>query len=149
MCGDPAQKQEALTGLSLPLPLLQCHDVQQTSPLTESHWSDLEYCKQHNWYAYAKTLAEKEAWRVGGENGIDLGVINPSFVIGPLLAPQPTSSLFLLLAIIKGLSGKYPNTTMRFVHMDDVVATHLLAMEESEVSGRHMLKLSSTPVTDH
>ncbi|KAK6931498.1 NAD-dependent epimerase/dehydratase [Dillenia turbinata] len=113
------------------------HNVQQTIPLTESDWSDLEYCKQHNlWYAYAKTVAEKEAWRVAGENGIDLVVINPSFVIGPLLAPQPTSSLLLLLAIVKGLSGEYPNTTMGFVHIDDVVATHILAMEERKASGR-------------
>ncbi|XP_057477356.1 tetraketide alpha-pyrone reductase 2-like isoform X2 [Actinidia eriantha] len=88
------------------------------------------------WYAYAKTIAEKEAWRVAEECGIDLVVVNPSFVVGPLLAPQPTSTLQLILAIVKGLIGEYPNTTVGFVHIDDVVATHLLAMEESKASGR-------------
>ena len=53
-------------------------------------------------YAYAKTIGEKEAWRVAKESGIDLVVVNPSFVVGPLLAPQPTSTLLLILSIVKG-----------------------------------------------
>ncbi|XP_002531631.2 tetraketide alpha-pyrone reductase 2 isoform X1 [Ricinus communis] len=113
------------------------YDVQQVSPLNESHWSDPEYCKRYNlWYAYAKTIGEKEAWRVAEERGIDLVVVNPSFVVGPLLAPQPTSTLLLILAIVKGLRGEYPNTTVGFVHIDDVVAAHVLAMENSRASGR-------------
>ncbi|KAK9276505.1 hypothetical protein L1049_006039 [Liquidambar formosana] len=112
-------------------------DVQQVSPLNESHWSDTEYCKRYNlWYAFAKTLGEKEAWRVAKESGIDLVVVNPSFVVGPLLAPEPTSTLQLILAIVKGLTGEYPNTTVGFVHIDDVVAAHMLAMSESKASGR-------------
>ncbi|CAK9149338.1 unnamed protein product [Ilex paraguariensis] len=112
-------------------------DVKEVSPLNESHWSDTEYCKRYNlWYAYAKTIAEKEAWRVAEESGIDLVVVNPSFVVGPLLAPQPTSTLLLILAMTKGLKGEYPNTTVGFVHIDDVVAAHVLAMEESKASGR-------------
>ena len=53
-------------------------------------------------YAYAKTIGEKEAWRVAKESGIDLVVVNPSFVVGPLLAPQPTSTLLRILSIVKG-----------------------------------------------
>ncbi|GFZ21418.1 NAD(P)-binding Rossmann-fold superfamily protein [Actinidia rufa] len=112
-------------------------DVQHVSPLNESHWSDLEYCKRYNlWYAYAKTIAEKEAWKIAEESEIDLVVVNPSFVVGPLLAPQPTSTLQLILSVVKGLRGEYPNTTVGFVHIDDVVAAHILAMEESKASGR-------------
>ncbi|KAL3501709.1 hypothetical protein ACH5RR_036158 [Cinchona calisaya] len=112
-------------------------DAQQVSPLNESHWSDTEYCKRYNlWYAYAKTIAEQEAWKVAKESGIDLVVVNPSFVVGPLLAPQPTSSQQIMLTIVKGLVGEYPNTTIGFVHIDDVVAAHILAMEESKASGR-------------
>jgi len=54
------------------------------------------------WYAYAKTIAEREAWRIAKENGMDLVVVNPSFVVGPMLAPQPTSTLLLILSIVKG-----------------------------------------------
>ncbi|XP_075518547.1 tetraketide alpha-pyrone reductase 2-like isoform X2 [Primulina tabacum] len=88
------------------------------------------------WYAYAKTIAEKEAWKMAKESGIDLVVVNPSFVVGPLLAPQPTSTLVIILAIVKGLTEEYPNTTVGFVHIEDVVNAHILAMEESKASGR-------------
>ncbi|CAA2964638.1 tetraketide alpha-pyrone reductase 2 [Olea europaea subsp. europaea] len=113
------------------------YDVQQVSPLNESHWSDPNYCKDYNlWYAYAKTIAEQEAWKVAEKSGIDLVVVNPSFVVGPLLAPQPTSTLLLILAVITGRKGEYPNTTVGFVHIDDVVSAHILAMEENNASGR-------------
>ncbi|CAD5177765.1 unnamed protein product [Musa acuminata subsp. malaccensis] len=145
------------------------YDVTLVSPLNESHWSDPEYCKRYNlWYAYAKTLAEKEAWRLAGHFGINLVVVNPSFVVGPLIAPRPTSTLLLILSILKGkytyvpiscsesqtsrkhlslallkpdhlLKGNiswYPNTTVGFVHVDDVIFSHILAMEDSRVSGR-------------
>ncbi|XP_023756068.1 tetraketide alpha-pyrone reductase 2 [Lactuca sativa] len=113
------------------------YDVQQVSPLNESHWSDIDYCKEYNlWYAYAKTIAEKDAWDVAKENGIDLVVVNPSYVVGPLLAPQPTSTLLMILAYITGTVGEYPNTTVGFVHIEDVVAAHILAMEEKEAEGR-------------
>ena len=54
------------------------------------------------WYPYAKTLAEKEAWRLAKESGFDLVAVNPSFVVGPLITPQPTSGLQLILSIMKG-----------------------------------------------
>ncbi|KAK9750386.1 hypothetical protein RND81_02G192800 [Saponaria officinalis] len=112
-------------------------DVQQVSPLNESHWSDPDYCKRHNlWYAYAKTIAEKTAWEVAKDNGLDLVVVNPSFVVGSLLAPQPTSTLDLILSITKGARGEYPKQTIGFVHIDDVVTAHILAMEEKKASGR-------------
>ncbi|KAL5726162.1 Tetraketide alpha-pyrone reductase 2 [Ranunculus cassubicifolius] len=112
-------------------------DVREISPLNESHWSDPEYCKNNNlWYAYAKTLGEKEAWRIANEFDIDLVVVNPSFVVGPLIAPQPTSTLLLILAMIKGVRGEYANTRIGFVHIDDAVAAHILAMEESRAMGR-------------
>ncbi|KAL3830919.1 hypothetical protein ACJIZ3_019721 [Penstemon smallii] len=113
------------------------YDVEKVCPLNESHWSDLKYCESYNlWYAYAKTKAEQEAWKFAKERGIDLVVVNPSFVVGPLLAPQPTSTLLLILAVVKGLLGEYPNTRVGFVHIDDVVNVHILAMEESKASGR-------------
>ncbi|KAL0910607.1 hypothetical protein M5K25_021606 [Dendrobium thyrsiflorum] len=113
------------------------NDSTLVSPLNEAHWSDIEYCKRYNlWYAYAKTLAEKEAWRLAEEYGRDLVVVNPSYVVGPLLAPHPTSTLQMILSIIKGDYALYPNTTIGFVHIDDVVSAHMLAMEDSRASGR-------------
>ncbi|KAJ0433586.1 putative NAD-dependent epimerase/dehydratase, NAD(P)-binding domain superfamily [Helianthus annuus] len=113
------------------------YDVQQIDPLNESHWSDTEYCKQYNlWYAYAKTVAEKEAWSVANESGINLVVVNPSYVVGPLLAPQPTSTIQKILEYVNGSVEEYPNMAVGFVHIEDVVAAHILAMEKKEAAGR-------------
>jgi nucleoside-diphosphate-sugar epimerase len=82
-------------------------DATEASPLNESHWSDPEYCKRFNlWYGYAKTLGEREAWRIAEEKGLDLVVVNPSFVVGPLLGPKPTSTLL-------PVSAKNPLTTQK------------------------------------
>lgn len=35
-----------------------------------------------------------------------------------------------------GERGEYPNSTFGFVHIDDVVAAHILAMEDPKASGR-------------
>ncbi|KAL8167119.1 hypothetical protein V2J09_008618 [Rumex salicifolius] len=111
-------------------------DAQEVSPLNETHWSDPDYCRQNNlWYAFAKTSAEKEAWKLAKEHSLDLVVVNPSFVVGPLLTPQPTSTLLIILGLIKGEIGKYPNQSIGFVHIEDVVTAHILAMEESRASG--------------
>ncbi|GLJ09509.1 hypothetical protein SUGI_0110920 [Cryptomeria japonica] len=114
------------------------YNTEELSPLDESHWSNPEYCKQYNlWYAYAKTIGEKETWKYAEEQGLDLVVVNPSFVVGPLLAPEPTSSLALILSIMKGGNNKtYPDLRLGFVHIDDVIAAHILAMEVPSASGR-------------
>uniref|UniRef100_A0A803MU13 Uncharacterized protein n=1 Tax=Chenopodium quinoa TaxID=63459 RepID=A0A803MU13_CHEQI len=135
------------------------------------------------WYAYAKTLGEKAAWEVAKESGLDLVAVNPSFVVGPLLTSQPTSTLELILSLTKASSldmdcdtnlfgdqygdvwriallntkeklqnefanwivllekhllvtSRYPKQVIGFVHIDDVIAAHILAMEETKASGR-------------
>lgn len=113
------------------------YDTTPDSPLNESHWSDPEYCQKYDlWYAYSKTMAEKAAWQMAKEKGIDLVVVNPSLVIGPLISPQPTSTLEITLSILKGEYPSYPNMTVGFVHIDDVVLAHTMAMEDSRASGR-------------
>ncbi|CAE5958556.1 unnamed protein product [Arabidopsis arenosa] len=112
-------------------------DATQVSPLNESHWTDLEYCKRFKiWYGYKKTLGEKEAWRIAADKKLNLVVVIPSFCIGPILSPKPTSSPRIVLSIIKGTRGAYPNFRGGFVHIDDVVAAQILAMEEPKASGR-------------
>ncbi|GAB4840291.1 Tetraketide alpha-pyrone reductase 2 [Ancistrocladus abbreviatus] len=112
-------------------------DAHQVSPLNESHWSNPNYCKRNNlWYAYAKITAEKAAWEVAKESNLDLVVVNPSFVVGPLLTPQPTSTLLVVLGLTKGSFGEYRDQRIGFVHIEDVVSAHILAMEESKASGR-------------
>lgn len=43
---------------------------------------------------------------------------------------------FRVTYLLTGMKGEYPNTTVGFVHINDVVAAHLLAMEDPKASGR-------------
>lgn len=54
------------------------------------------------WYAYGKTLAEDAARKFLNENNIDLIVINPAVVIGPLLQPDLNTSASAILDLING-----------------------------------------------
>ncbi|CAK9213099.1 unnamed protein product [Sphagnum troendelagicum] len=108
-------------------------------PLDESIWSNIEYCKEYKmWYAMAKTLGEKEAHAFAKERGLDLVVINPSFVLGPMLTPTPTSTISLVLQFITTGAGEYPNMRIGWVHIDDVVTAHLLAFEVPSANGRYI-----------
>ncbi|KAF3607925.1 hypothetical protein DY000_02046533 [Brassica cretica] len=119
------------------------YDATEASPLDESHYSDLDYCRNFKiWYGYAKTLGEKEAWTIAAEKNLDIVVVIPSFCIGPILSPEPTSSPLILLSIIKGVRGDYPNVTGGFVHIEDVVAAQILAMEKLKASGRFICSSS-------
>ncbi|CAA7047981.1 unnamed protein product [Microthlaspi erraticum] len=106
------------------------YDATNVSPLNESHWSDPEYCEDF------KTLGEKEVWRIAAEKKLNLVVVIPSFSVGPTLSPKPTSTPLMFLNILKGVAGQYPNFRGGFVHIDDVVAAHILAMEEPKAAGR-------------
>lgn len=119
------------------------YDAREASPLNESHYSDLDYCRSFKlWYGYAKTSGEKEAWKIAAEKDLNLVVVVPSFCIGPILSPEPTSTPSILLSIIKGVHGEYPNLMGGFVHIEDVVAAQILAMEEPKASGRFICSSS-------
>ncbi|KAA3489384.1 cinnamoyl-CoA reductase 1-like [Gossypium australe] len=64
----------------------------------ESCWSDLEFCKNtKNWYCYGKAVAEQAAWETAKEKGVDLVVITPVLVLGPLLQPTVNASIVHIL----------------------------------------------------
>jgi nucleoside-diphosphate-sugar epimerase len=52
-------------------------------------FSELQY-----WYSVSKTLAEKAAWDFAAKEGLQMAVLNPGMVLGPMLAP---SALFAWL----------------------------------------------------
>jgi len=54
------------------------------------------------WYALAKTLAERGATEYAAREGLDLVVVCPSFIIGPALTPVPTSTVSIVLGLLRG-----------------------------------------------
>ncbi|XP_034573453.1 phenylacetaldehyde reductase isoform X2 [Setaria viridis] len=69
----------------------------------ERCWTDIDYCEKNGlWYSVSKTLAEKAAWKFAEENGVDVAVVNPGAVMGPIIPPTINSSMSILLRLLQG-----------------------------------------------
>lgn len=97
---------------------------------------------KHQPYSYSKVMAEKEAWRVFNEQSKwTLVVINPTLVMGPSLTGESSSESLKIMSDLIG--GKYrmgvPDLQFGFVDVRDVAKAHVLALENENAIGRHIL----------
>ncbi|KAF9596695.1 hypothetical protein IFM89_012894 [Coptis chinensis] len=105
----------------------------------EDCWTDLEYCKQNEcWYPISKTMAEKAAWEFAKDTGLDVVVINPGLVMGPILPPIINSSMLMLVRLLEGCTEDYKDFYMGLVHVKDVALAHIVLYENLSASGRHV-----------
>ncbi|OEL17130.1 Cinnamoyl-CoA reductase 1 [Dichanthelium oligosanthes] len=108
-------------------------------PVDDTCWSDLEYCKKtKNWYCYAKTVAEQGAWEVARKRGLNLIVVNPVLVLGPLLQPTVNASTDHVMKYLTGSAKTYINAAQAYVHVKDVAQAHVLVYEAPEAHGRYI-----------
>ncbi|KAF8394871.1 hypothetical protein HHK36_018808 [Tetracentron sinense] len=105
----------------------------------ENCWTDLDYCTQNElWYPASKTLAEKAAWEFAKEKGLDVVVLNPGTVMGPILPPVLNASMLMIFRLLKGCTEVYENFFMGSVHVKDVALAYILLYENQSASGRHI-----------
>ncbi|KAG6490127.1 hypothetical protein ZIOFF_051410 [Zingiber officinale] len=85
----------------------------------KSCWTDLDYCRQKElWYPASKTMDEKAAWEFANENRLDVVVVNPGTVLGPIIPLTINSSMTVLVQLLKGhelsftITVTYPNTVL-------------------------------------
>jgi cinnamoyl-CoA reductase len=105
----------------------------------ETCWSDLDYCKNtKNWYCYAKTVAEQAAWELAKQRRLDLVVVNPSLVLGPLLQPAVNASTWHILKYLDGSVQTYADAAQAYVHVRDVADAHARVYEEPGARGRYL-----------
>ncbi|KAJ3669248.1 hypothetical protein LUZ60_011198 [Juncus effusus] len=127
------------------------HNGKTINPETvvdESWFSSPEFCEQSNlWYHLSKTLAEQAAWKFSKENGIDMIVINPGFIMGPLLQPTLNASSNIFLNFING-SSTFQNALARGINVKDVAMAHILAYEIPSANGRYCLVESVVHYSD-
>ncbi|KAJ3693330.1 hypothetical protein LUZ60_008810 [Juncus effusus] len=96
-----------------------------------------------NWYCYGKTAAEQGAWQAAKERGLDLIVINPVLVLGPLLQPTVNASVIHILKYLTGSAKTYVNASQAYVHVKDVAEAHLKVYESREANGRYICAQST------
>lgn len=83
-------------------------------------------------------MAEQAAWETAKEKGVDLVVITPVLVLGPLLQPTVNASIVHILKYLTGSAKTYANSVQAYVHVRDVALAHLLVYENPSASGRYL-----------
>lgn len=109
--------------------------------LTEQVWNTSSSLK-HNPYALSKTLAEKKAWEVAGQQqSWDLVTINPSFILGPGINPNLTGESYSTIVQFGDgtMAAGVPDFRIGVVDVRDVAAAHILAGFTPAAQGRHIL----------
>jgi len=115
----------------------------QTTPFNETNWTDLNV-EGLSAYAKSKTIAERAAWdfiaREGGS--LELSVINPVGVFGPVLGPDYSTSILLVQRLMDGAMPGVPRLYFGAVDVRDVADLHIRAMTDPAAKGERFLAVS-------
>ncbi|SDG60037.1 SDR family oxidoreductase [Chitinophaga filiformis] len=111
----------------------------QTAPFDESYWTNAS--GKAPAYQKSKTLAERAAWefieREG--NGLELSAVNPVAVMGPVLGPDYSHSIYLIKNLLTGEIPGCPKINSGFVDVRDVADLHLRAMTDPAAKGERFI----------
>jgi nucleoside-diphosphate-sugar epimerase len=113
---------------------------EQAAPFDETTWSDLT-AGDVSAYVKSKTLAERAAWDFIAEegDGLELTVINPVGVVGPMLAPNMSTSVLYVQRLLEGAVPGLPKLRIGLVDVRDVADLHLRAMTDARAKGQRFL----------
>ena len=108
----------------------------------ETSWTDVDG-PGVSAYAKSKTVAERAAWDFVAEDGAtpELAVVNPVAVLGPLLGPDPSTSIELVKRLIDGSMPGTPNVAYGIVDVRDVADLHVRAMTAPGAAGERFIAL--------
>jgi nucleoside-diphosphate-sugar epimerase len=115
----------------------------QTSPFDETSWTDPDGADVLP-YVKSKTLAERAAWDfIGREGGsLELSVINPVGVFGPVLGPDYSTSILLVKRLMDGAMPGCPQLYFGGVDVRDVAHLHIRAMTDPAAKGERFLAVA-------
>jgi nucleoside-diphosphate-sugar epimerase len=117
-------------------------------PFSEENWTDPN-SSHLTAYVKSKTLAERAAWefieREGGT--LELAVINPVGVYGPVLGPDYSSSIELVQRLMDGALPGCPRLAFGIVDVRDVADAHLRAMTTPAARGERFLAVAGDFMT--
>jgi len=115
----------------------------QDRPFDETNWTDPDGGDVQP-YAKSKTLAERAAWdfiaREGGS--LELSVVNPVMVFGPVLGPDYSASILLVQRLMDGAVPGCPRLYFGIVDVRDVADLHIRAMTHPAAKGERFLAVA-------
>ena len=115
----------------------------QLAPFNETDWTDI-HGERLTAYVKSKTLAERAAWdfiaREGGK--LELSVVNPVAVFGPVLDPDYSASILLVQRLMDGAIPGVPRLYFGAVDVRDVADLHLRCMTDPRAKGERFIASS-------
>ncbi|OQV12398.1 putative uncharacterized oxidoreductase [Hypsibius exemplaris] len=120
--------------------------VGQTSPrydkvYSESDWTDMN--APVGAYAKSKTLAERAAWDFVRDlpeaNKFEVAVINPTYIMGPVIHGSSGASQMILLKLMKREISALPNISLEVCDVRDVAQAHIKAMILDAAVGKRFI----------
>ena len=121
----------------------------QAAAFDETTWTNLDGKIAVAPYAKSKTLAERAAWDFialeGG--GLELSVVNPVAVFGPVLARDYATSIVIVQKLMDGSVPGCPRLSFGVVDVRDVVDLHLRAMTDPAAKGERFLAVAGDSIS--
>ncbi len=114
---------------------------------TEANWTNVDAPLAA--YVKSKTLAERAAWDFLAKEGgsLELAVINPVAVLGPVLGPDSSTSIQLVQRLLEGRIPAMPRIAFGLVDVRDVADLHLRAMVDPAAKGERFLAVAGAPMS--
>jgi nucleoside-diphosphate-sugar epimerase len=115
----------------------------QAAPFNETNWTDPNGDDVRP-YVKSKTLAERAAWDFIAKKGgkLELSVINPVGVFGPVLGPDYSTSILIVQRLMDGAVPGCPKLYFGVVDVRDVADLHLRAMTHPAAKGERFLAVA-------
>ncbi len=114
----------------------------QKTPFNETSWTDPNGDDVQP-YTKSKTLAERAAWDfIAKEGGLELSVINPVGVFGPVLGADYATSILLVQRLMDGAMPGCPRLQFGVVDVRDVADLHIRAMTHPAAKGERFLAVA-------
>jgi nucleoside-diphosphate-sugar epimerase len=115
----------------------------RSTPFDETSWTDLSGDGLTP-YVKSKTLAERAAWDfIANEGrGLELSVVNPVGVLGPVLGPDYSTSILLVQRLMDGAMPGCPRLYFGVVDVRDVADLHIRAMTHPAAKGERFLAVA-------
>jgi nucleoside-diphosphate-sugar epimerase len=117
--------------------------AQQTAPFDETNWTELNG-PGLSAYVKSKTIAERAAWDfiAGDGGGLELSVVNPVGVLGPVLGADFSTSILLVQRLMNGALPGAPRLYFGIVDVRDVADLHIRAMIDPAAKGERFLAIA-------
>jgi nucleoside-diphosphate-sugar epimerase len=112
----------------------------QNAPFDERDWTDTSG-NDVTAYVKSKTFAERAAWDFIAKEGgpLELSVVNPVAVFGPVLGPDYSTSVLLIHRLLSGKVPGSPKLTFGVVDVRDIADLHIRAMLHPAAKGERFL----------